>query len=225
MGSPKIKLRKHRARAAPPQIASGQTRGPGRPTKFTQSTRDTIIGAIRAGNYPDAAALYAGIDVRTFYRWMSRGELEEPGEAGEAGEAEEGGYRQFYQGVKRAEGVAEVGKLSIISRAAMGSPVEYVMNKAGELTYDKEGRPIVSREEKDPIWTAAAWQLERRSPEKFGRRLESTIKGIGPRGEIVVKHNHLVDFKKISDEDLHTLREIAVRTRALQTEEGEETIH
>ncbi len=199
MGSPKIKLGKHRGAG-------------GRPSKFTEETRRTIVSAIRAGNYRDSAALYAGIDERTFYRWMARGEAEEPG------------YCQFCQDIKKAEGFAQVSSLGIIARAAVGSPIEYMVNSAGELVCGKDGKPVVLKHEKDPVWTAAAWQLERKHPEKYGRRLESTIRGIGDRGEILVRHKHLVDLSRVSDRDLHTLRRIAVRSQAIESEEGE-TVH
>ena len=47
-----------------------------RPTKLTVEVRDRIVAAIRAGNYPEAAAQAAGISPSTFYRWLGRGELE-----------------------------------------------------------------------------------------------------------------------------------------------------
>ena len=46
----------------------------GRPSKLTPEVQEKIVTAIRAGNYAQVAAVYAGIGERTFYRWMERGE-------------------------------------------------------------------------------------------------------------------------------------------------------
>ncbi len=198
MGSPKIRLGKHKGAG-------------GRPSKFTEETRNTILTAIRAGNYPLTAACYASITERTWYNWKQRAVLEEPG------------FLQFFQDVKKAEAFSEAHDLGIIGRCAMGSPIEYQVNAAGELVLTKDGKPVVLKEEKAPIWTAAAWRLERRSPEKYGRRFEGTIKGVGSHGEIVVQHR-VVDLTKVSDEDLHTLRRIATEAQ-IEPDDTPETIH
>lgn len=66
---------------------------------------EKIITAIRAGNYAQVAAVYAGIGERTYYRWMELGER-----------AKAGRYRQFWQAVNAAEGEAEVRAVAIIQK-------------------------------------------------------------------------------------------------------------
>ena len=53
--------------------------GGGRPTKLTPEVQERLTSAIRAGNFYEAACGYAGIDYRTFRRWMERGERESRG--------------------------------------------------------------------------------------------------------------------------------------------------
>ena len=67
-----------------------------RPSKLTPEIEKKILDAIRIGNYYEAACAYAGINIRTFYRWMENGE-----------KAKSGKYCQFCHAVKQAEGDAE----------------------------------------------------------------------------------------------------------------------
>lgn len=78
-----------------------------RPTKLTPEVQERIITALRAGNYQDTAAAYAGIDESTFYRWMERG-LAEP----------ESDYGEFRKAVIKAKSDAEVRDLYLIDQAA-----------------------------------------------------------------------------------------------------------
>jgi hypothetical protein len=68
----------------------------GRPSKLTPAVKQRLLDAIRAGNYYEAACVYAGIGETTFYRWMERGEKASSGE-----------YREFWESVKKAEAEAE----------------------------------------------------------------------------------------------------------------------
>lgn len=76
--------------------------------KLNKATQETIIQAIRAGNYADVAAKYAGIDESTFYRWMSKGEGEDAPEP----------YASFRKAVENAKAAAEVRNVAIIQQAA-----------------------------------------------------------------------------------------------------------
>ena len=44
-------------------------RGPGRPPKLTADVVGKILMAVRAGNYPEIAARWAGISAATYFRW------------------------------------------------------------------------------------------------------------------------------------------------------------
>jgi hypothetical protein len=102
----------------------------GRPSKLTPQVCQKIVDALRAGNFIQTAAEYAGVDRSTVHDWLRRGKRERQGQ-----------YRDFVEQVRKAEADSEVRDLAIISKAAL------------------EG-----------TWQAAAWRLERKFPERYGRR-------------------------------------------------------
>ena len=75
----------------------------GRPTKLTPEVRDKILQALRAGNYRDTAARWAGVTAGTLTRWMSqKGKL----------------YDEFAQEVRRAETAAEIRMVGLVVKGA-----------------------------------------------------------------------------------------------------------
>jgi hypothetical protein len=78
---------------------------PGRPSKLTPELQEKIVTAIRAGNYAEIAAGYAGIGTTTYYRWMQQGE-----------EQSSGRYREFREAVKAAEGEAEIRAVAMVQK-------------------------------------------------------------------------------------------------------------
>lgn len=102
-----------------------------RRTKLTSERQKKIVDAIRAGNYADIAARYAGIDPATYHTWMKRGR--------ESDTPEHKIYREFHNAVKEAQAQAEIRDVALISKAAQEN------------------------------WQAAAWRLERKSPNRWGR--------------------------------------------------------
>jgi class 3 adenylate cyclase len=77
-----------------------------RPSKFTSEVRERMLIAIRAGNFVEVAARYAGISASTYYEWCARGERGEPG------------FAEFVEAVDQALAEAEVRLVSRISKAA-----------------------------------------------------------------------------------------------------------
>jgi transposase len=78
-----------------------------RPTKLTAEVQERICSCIRAGNYIETAAAYAGIHKDTLYDWLKRG-----------AKARSGIYREFSAAVEKALADSEVRDVSIIARAA-----------------------------------------------------------------------------------------------------------
>lgn len=115
----------------------------GRPPKLTPEIRKRIVDAVRAGNYLETAAKFAGVAKQTLYNWMARGRRASRGE-----------YREFVDAVEKALSDAEVADVAIIGKAA------------------REGN-----------WQAAAWRLERKFPDRWGRRTKVEAE-VG--GEVVV---------------------------------------
>jgi hypothetical protein len=80
----------------------------GRPPKLTAETQARIIEALRAGNYQETAAAYAGVHVATFHRWMANGAQPDADPL----------YRDFRNAVEKARSEAEVRNVALIQRAA-----------------------------------------------------------------------------------------------------------
>jgi transposase len=74
---------------------------------------------------------------------------------GRESKSKRGVYHQFHQAVKKAEKVAEAYYLQHIRKAAEGDAENGIK----------------------PNWTASAWYLERKYPEKWGRKERLDIKG------------------------------------------------
>ena len=110
--------------------AASKKRASGRPTKLTPEVQAKICEAIRAGNYIETAAAFAGIRKSTLYDWLRRGQR-----------ASHGLYRSFSEAVEKAQADTEARDVALIAKAAA------------------EGN-----------WKAAAWRLERKFPERWGRR-------------------------------------------------------
>jgi len=96
----------------------------GRPTKLTPEVQDKIAAAIKAGNYKEVAARYAGIDDATFRVWMRRGR-----------EGDGALYVAFHAAITRAEAEAEVRAVTIINKAMTEdwrAAIEYIRRKFPE---------------------------------------------------------------------------------------------
>lgn len=115
-----------------------------RPTKLNTETQEKIVSAIRAGNYIETAAAYAGIHKSTLYDWLKRGEREKQRVAKNPRyriKKDEQQFVEFSDAVERALAEAEVRDVAIIGKAA------------------------------EEYWQAAAWRLERKFPHKWGRKV------------------------------------------------------
>lgn len=103
--------------------------------KLTPQVEKLICDAIRAGNYQETAAAYAGISKNTFYEWLKKGRRDKTGRSV---------FAQFVVAVDKALADAEVRDVATIVSASAEQ------------------------------WQAAAWRLERKYPERWGRK--STVK-------------------------------------------------
>jgi transposase len=110
--------------------------------------QERILGAIRSGAYNETAAAYAGIGESTFYKWLARAQDELAG-----GPEARGIYVEFREAVEKAQAESELEHLLVIRGAAQGRPT-------------KQGVPGSPQQ-----WQAAAWMLERKHPDRYGRRI------------------------------------------------------
>jgi len=116
----------------------------GRPTKLNKAVAAKILKELERGAPIEAAAPLAGISRRTFYDWVQRGARALAAEeAGKEVPDEEKPYAEFCTAVEQVRSEWETRQLEGIEAAAEAGPQH---------------------------WTARAWLLERRFPDKYGRR-------------------------------------------------------
>ncbi len=109
--------------------------------KFSVEVVDQVVDAVRAGNYVSTASAAAGIHRATYYSWMKRGEIASDARAkGEGVSTDDEAFADFYDRVSQATAQAEMDAVADV------------------------------REGKSVRWVAAMTYLERRAPEKWGRR-------------------------------------------------------
>lgn len=172
----------------------------GRKTKLTPEVQEKLIEAVRKNMTITRACLLCRITPRTYCTWKSTGEDERDRIVREVSKAErmavESGelnpldllameefiekkldslnpnkFFYFFIEIKKAEAEAELENIAAIERARDGG--EYV----SEVHFEKnaKGKIIGSREVKkylQPQWTAAAWMLERKHPDLYGRHVK-----------------------------------------------------
>lgn len=124
----------------------------GRPPLFDEDRASIMLNALQAGAYMETAAALAGIAKSTFYDWLRRGarargaidagtlDVDDPDHELDVQLAE------FSDAVRKALAQAEVDMLLVVNKAARGD------------------------EDHSPQWQAAAWRLERKNPNRWGRR-------------------------------------------------------
>lgn len=128
----------------------------GRPTKLNDELKEEILKVIRSGNYIETACAYAGIEKKTLYNWMKRGrsELERLDKNPRAKmKKAEAIYVDFLHSIQKALAHAEIRDVAIIGKAAEES------------------------------WQASAWRLERKFPDRWGRK-DKVTQEINHSGEI-----------------------------------------
>jgi transposase len=125
-------------------------------TKLTPEITDKLCRAIRMGITNEDAASMANIGRSTFYRWKQRGKA-----------AKSGAYRDFWDHIKRAEVECKAILLKRVHDAASGNQ-EIVETR--EVVRDGGVVEVITTTKRlPPAWQAAAWILERKFPDEFGR--------------------------------------------------------
>lgn len=114
----------------------------GRPTKLTPEIQEEICKVIRSGNYIETAAAYAGVHKSSIYEWMKRGAREKDRlrkNPKARMKKSEAIYVDFSDAIEKALAHAEIRDVAIIGKAA------------------------------ETQWQAAAWRLERKFRDRWGR--------------------------------------------------------
>jgi len=160
----------------------------GRPTKLNYELIDQIAELVRNGNYIETASAVAGINKNSLYRWLKRGAREEERLAKNPklkGKIEEKIYVDFSNAVKKAMAESEADDLENIKKA--------------------------SRED----WKASAWRLERRFPNRWGRKEKVDIDA-NMKNENVNREEVYIEQKITTDqESADLLKQLYRRQSAL----------
>ncbi len=167
----------------------------GRPSEFDRivchredgtpvTAGEHVVERMELVNDLKVSAASAGVSNTALYQWRLDGARLRAIEAqGKRTLTErERVFVDFVNALERAEAAWEVGRLSIIQGAAEGGYQHEKVTEKWEMV-DGELRlteKTVVRWTADPQWTAAAWQLERRKPQKYGRRMALTDGEGGP---------------------------------------------
>jgi transposase len=120
-----------------------------RPHKLDEDKIARVVEALRAGNYMETAAAYAGISKSILYKWLADGrEVRQKVAKGGIASDLEAKQLELLDAVEKARAEAEVRNVHLIQQAAQGG-----------------------------TWQAAAWFLERSHPGKWGRREKVEMSG------------------------------------------------
>lgn len=131
----------------------------GRPTKLTEALEQAIVAAVAAGMPYYDACRRAGISEHTAREWLARGEGRDPHRPPTPQ------FARFAAAIKTAEAQDQMRRILRIEQAAKGGAVIYEKT----VTFP-DGRVVTERRFSAPQWTADAWHLERRWPDRWGRR-------------------------------------------------------
>lgn len=131
----------------------------GRPFKLTPEVIDKIASYVRTGSYIETAAIAAGVSKAVFYMWL-----------------------------KAANDVADRVKRSLAEGVTLAlSPKEQILlrflDAVEKAQAEAELADVVTiRQASAANWQAAAWRLERKFPDKWGRRDTVKTEISGPGG-------------------------------------------
>jgi hypothetical protein len=132
--------------------------GPGRDTKFTPERRASILADLAAGLTRVCASERAGIADRTLRRWLAKA-------------SNDPAMASFLSAIKKAERDAEAKNVRIILAACEGGQV---LDRKTTTHTKRDGTTETEVTEKysQGQWQAAAWWLERKFPESWGKDAE-----------------------------------------------------
>lgn len=141
-----------------------------------------LAGYIAEGNYLETAANLCGVSDTVFVNWRNQGLVDL-----QDGMDEENSYCiALLVALKRAESQAEVERVARINAAGIGGALTRRITRI-----DRDGNEFIDEQFQAPQWLADMTHLERRHPDRWGRRERKQI-DITERKEIVVSHVEVV---------------------------------
>jgi hypothetical protein len=170
-------MRKTPAKAAP------SVRG--RPSRTSQFVVSRLIAASAAGYTPAAAAVAAGVDRTTLYRWRKRSEREisrlrvlDPDVDDKVSEAIFGDMEDLLDGSIRyspKHSAWSRRRPSVVRESEWQYLVLVHLVDRARAQFEAELVQTVNRAAKKE-WRAAVWMLERVNPEHWGRRKQISVR-------------------------------------------------
>lgn len=142
-----------------------------RPTKLNEQVTKELETYIKAGNYIETACALVGLSKTTVYDWLKQGRRIKD-------EADKTGKR-----IKKAD-MPLVEFSNAIEKAMAFSEVKDLMTISDHAKHD---------------WKAAAWRLERRFPNKWGRK-DRVEADINHSGKVEQEHSGEVAMKIAKNE-------------------------
>ena len=130
----------------------------GRKTALTPEVQRIILSALSVGAQLKVAGRAAGVSDKTILDWIARGE-------GRSERASDPVFVEFVEELKKAKAKQEVHCLDVINKASLGQFVVTTVK-----TIRKDGTIAETTKYAPPHWPAAAWLLERKYPDRYGRR-------------------------------------------------------
>jgi transposase len=134
--------------------------------KLTEELIEEIVLLLKRGAYIESAAAACGISKDSFYRWLKKGKRDVNCSL----------EKKLSDAVIKALAEAELRDLDIIDKAAHGTPDKLATDDEGNLILDSQGRPVITEYGLAPNWKASAWRLERKFPERWGRKTSVAMK-------------------------------------------------
>jgi hypothetical protein len=115
--------------------------------------------------YLETVAAYLGISRMTWRVWLKRGAKEARRiDKGENPDLSEALYLEFFDVFQKGIAEGELHDAGVLKKAAAGT----LPTKVKKVTHP-DGSVTEETTYADPQWTAAAWRLERRFAERWGR--------------------------------------------------------
>lgn len=131
----------------------------GRPTLLTPQLIEQVAELVGKGNYQQTACDIVGISKQSFLNWRERGEKDT-----------EGLYFDFMCALKRAGSESEARRVERIEQAGIGGGL--VRRKT---IIQRDGTEILDEQFAQPNWLADMTHLERRHPDRWGRKDRTRI--------------------------------------------------
>lgn len=165
-------------------------RPPGRPKRLNARTATAIVNTLSGGGYVTTACQFAGVAKASYQLWRRRGEAEMERVRSQGHDPEELLQPYLYD---------EDGKGYAVAQSLAFPPVEpfdpnewdYVLflfhtDKASAAA-EVRNLTLIQQAAGDGAWQASAWILERRHPDKYGRRERINLEGSHEGDPITVK--------------------------------------